>query len=358
MLFVFALSAFVQISFWMLIWIGLNRARRNSRMQSPAPNEQPAISVVVAIRNEAKRLGGLFDSLLHQRFTDFEIVLVDDGSDDGSRIVIEEAASRDPRITVVENTDTTRGKKGAITTGVGAARHELLAFTDADCRPKPGWLAAVAAAHGPDPDVVVGYGPLAHQPGPLNALIRFETLTTAMMTAASIGLGHPYMAVGRNLSYSKSVVSKLPSRRSGSHLLSGDDDLFIQDAARAGIPICYLFDPESFVVSPSPESLTSWVRQKRRHISASRAYHPLTKIVLGAFHAAAVMTWIAPLVIGWPGLILIGIKLAVQWPITVAGATTFREPDFRIPVPLLDLGLLIVLMISGPWGVLFPPKKW
>jgi cellulose synthase/poly-beta-1,6-N-acetylglucosamine synthase-like glycosyltransferase len=272
--------------------------------------------------------------------------------------MIEERARHEPRVTVVVNPSATRGKKGAIAEGVGAAQHQLLAFTDADCRPGSGWLSAVSAAHPPDPCIVLGYGPLGRRSTSLNRLIRFETLTTAMLTAASVGLAVPYMAVGRNLSYSKSVISKMPTKRSGAQLLSGDDDLFVQDAAKAGVPVRYLFDPESFVVSPAPDSITGWIRQKRRHISASRAYRPMAKIVLGVFHVTAVLCWIAPIAIGWPGVALLAAKLSVQWPITAAAAARFREPAIGPIVPLLDLGLLLILLVAGPAGVLFPPKKW
>jgi glycosyltransferase involved in cell wall biosynthesis len=105
------------------------------------------ISVVIATRDRAHLLEGTLDALCAQRSPGcaVEIVVVDNGSvDDTPRVV--EAAARRSAAEVVYLTENKPGKSHALNTGVARARGDLLAFTDDDVLPSPGWLEAYAAA--------------------------------------------------------------------------------------------------------------------------------------------------------------------------------------------------------------------
>jgi len=255
MLFVFAVSAFAQIFFWIAIWIGIRRADGEKGGNTPPGGSRP-VSVIVAVRDGGEILPELLDALAHQDHSVFEVVVVDDGSNDRSSDLVSDWRDGDPRFRLVENPVDRSGKKGAVSTGIGEARHDLIALTDADCRPGRGWLSAVARAHGESAAIVVGYGPYSREKSILNSLIRYETFATAMMTAGAIGLGYPYMAVGRNLSYPKEVAVKLHTRARGQVLLSGDDDLFVQEASHSGFGVRYLICAQDFSGLASPEAPT------------------------------------------------------------------------------------------------------
>jgi glycosyltransferase involved in cell wall biosynthesis len=107
------------------------------------------VSVVVPARNAAATLGRTLECLAEQRGApSFEVVVVDDGSTDDTASVAARAGAR-----VVSASGV--GSGAARNLGVAAASGELLAFTDADCFPEPGWLAAGAAALG-SADLVAG----------------------------------------------------------------------------------------------------------------------------------------------------------------------------------------------------------
>jgi len=356
MLFVFAILAFVQISFWISIWIGIRRTTCDSSIEKPG--ESRPVSVVVAVRDEVAAIDTLLDSLSDQVHPDFEVILVDDGSGDGSVDLISDRCDRDPRFRIVKNPNNRRGKKGAVSTGIAEARFDLIVLTDADCRPGPEWLSAIARAHGERAEIVVGYGPYSREKSMLNRLIRYETLATAMMTAGAIGFGHPYMAVGRNLSYPREVANMVGRRSRGTSLLSGDDDLLVQEASKSGFPVRYLLDPGSFVESDAPSTFRAWFRQKRRHVSASRSYRIPAAAALVAFHGSSLSCWIAPLVIGLPGVFFLVVKFAAQWPAVASAASRFGEKGLVALLPLLDLMWLVMLLVVSPVGVVFPPKKW
>ena len=91
-----------------------------------------------------KNLPGLFTSLEKQTFTDFEIVLVDDRSEDSTFSVMKNFQSKYPdRVKVVKNEKTFSGKNPkqmVLDIGAKNASGEIFLFTDADCRLKNTWV--------------------------------------------------------------------------------------------------------------------------------------------------------------------------------------------------------------------------
>jgi dolichyl-phosphate beta-glucosyltransferase len=92
------------------------------------------LSIVVPAYNEEQRLPRTIERVqayLDTRRTDYELILVDDGSSDGTRRIAEAAAERNPRIKV-EALPFNRGKGRALATGVDAAHGDPILLTDAD----------------------------------------------------------------------------------------------------------------------------------------------------------------------------------------------------------------------------------
>jgi glycosyltransferase involved in cell wall biosynthesis len=107
----------------------------------------PAISVVVATRNRRHLLPRLFEAFEAQDGAPpFEVIVVDDGSDDGTAELLDELANASPLDVRVHHLQQNRGPAAARNVGWRAARSGRIAFTDDDCHPQPGWLAAIALA--------------------------------------------------------------------------------------------------------------------------------------------------------------------------------------------------------------------
>jgi len=104
----------------------------------------PAISVIVPVYNVADYVGACVASLRGQRCTDFEALVIDDGSTDGSAERALEAIDGDPRFRLIRQRN--RGLSGARNTGLAAARGEYVAFLDSDDQFAPGFLAQMHAA--------------------------------------------------------------------------------------------------------------------------------------------------------------------------------------------------------------------
>ena len=101
------------------------------------------ISVIIPVYRVEHTLRRCVDSILRQDFTDWEMILVDDGSDDASPQICEEYAAKDPRIRTVHQPN--RGLGAARNKGMDIARGELIMFMDSDDYIGEGTLGALAA---------------------------------------------------------------------------------------------------------------------------------------------------------------------------------------------------------------------
>ena len=99
--------------------------------------------------------------------------------------------------------------------------------------------------------------------GFLNQMQRFESFRIALNAGAFASRNRAFMSVGRNFAYRKSVFFQLSGFSRHMHLLSGDDDLFIQDAATS-TNTTIATSPESFTISEAPKTFKEWFQQKRR----------------------------------------------------------------------------------------------
>lgn len=120
---------------------------------------RPAVSVVVIFLDAARFLQEAIDSVLAQTWRDFELVLVDDGSSDGSGAIADAAAAADPRVKVVRHPGgENRGMSASRNLGVAASSGELVAFLDADDVWLPSKLEEQVALMRAHPQVGMLYG--------------------------------------------------------------------------------------------------------------------------------------------------------------------------------------------------------
>lgn len=98
----------------------------------------PKISVIVPVYNVERYINRCVDSILAQTFTDFELILVDDGSPDGCPAICDEYAKRDRRVKVIHKENA--GVSAARNTGLDKARGKYILFVDSDDYITPGLL--------------------------------------------------------------------------------------------------------------------------------------------------------------------------------------------------------------------------
>ncbi|MCC6410445.1 MAG: glycosyltransferase [Saprospiraceae bacterium] len=243
-----------------------------------SPSANTGVSVIVCARNAAQLLPKNLPPLLEQQVAGaWEVVVVDDASEDGTPAVLESFAARFPHLRIVRvEQKIFKGKKFALEQGVRAARFETLLFTDADCTPNSAqWLSLVSdkLLEKNTTRIVLGHGPFRTRPGWMNAWSRFENTHVALQYLALASAGLPYMGVGRNLGWKKSVFDQIGGFERHKSVVSGDDDLLVNAVATKKNTVVCLY-PETFMVSDAPSDWRAWLRQKQRHIRSGHHYRP------------------------------------------------------------------------------------
>jgi glycosyltransferase involved in cell wall biosynthesis len=281
---VFAFFVMVAVIQLFYFWFYFRRAAFFSPGRKPGYDGP--VSVVVCARNEYHNLEKNLPLLLSQDYPDFEVVVVDDGSDDDTDLLLQQMKARHPHLKVVplrENVNFFKGKKLALSVGIKSAAHEVLLLTDADCRPaSPHWLLRMVDNYGDGTGIVLGYGAYEKHPGLLNRLIRFDTFFIALQYMGMALAGRAYMGVGRNLSYKRALFYAVKGFTSHYKIMSGDDDLFVNQVATSE-NVAVEMNPQSHTLSFPKTSWRAWYRQKRRHMSTSVHYKPSHKRRLGLF---------------------------------------------------------------------------
>ena len=133
----------------MLIFVIIKKKKSNK----PDSNNLKSVSVIICAKNETENLLKNLPAILNQHYPDFEVILVDDGSDE--RLTI-----NDERLTIITLSKEEKiglGKKYALQKGVEAAKKELILLTDADCWPvSEHWISEMVSCITEEKKIVLG----------------------------------------------------------------------------------------------------------------------------------------------------------------------------------------------------------
>jgi chlorobactene glucosyltransferase len=133
-------DGFAILVFWLIVWHRFRRQCGGSMPELPdekpsLPENAPMVSIIVPARNEEKNIERCVRSLLAQDYPRFEVIVVDDCSEDGTAQILAQLAGNDSRLNVIEGKPLPKGWMGkahAIVQGYGQAKGDWLLFTDAD----------------------------------------------------------------------------------------------------------------------------------------------------------------------------------------------------------------------------------
>jgi glycosyltransferase involved in cell wall biosynthesis len=316
------------------------------------------VSVIICAKNERDNLLEFLPNYLSQDYPIFEIIVVNDSSVDDTDDVLRAFALQYKTLKIVNVPDTDRfygSKKFALTLGIKAAQYDHVLLTDADCKPSsPNWI-RLMSQYAKKKGVVLGFGAYERKKGLLNKLIRFETFYTALQYLSFSQAKLPYMGVGRNLGYQSELFFKNKGFASHHHILSGDDDLFINEIAnRKNTQI--VIDADAHTVSNANNTYKGWFRQKRRHFLTGTHYKFKHKVMLGLLQLSQLIfigLFIALVIMVKPFYLILGVfafRYLVQMLIFKLSANKIGGKDLIILSPLYELFFMIfnpILVISN-----------
>lgn len=216
--------------------VRLRQHLRHEPERDYADAAQP-VSVIVYACNDADWLSKFLPLVLDQDYPEFEVIVVNDGSTDGTRDLLSDMKASCPNLHVTFTPDETRGlsrRKLALMIGMKAAKHDIVLTTNANCRPvSRNWLALVMRNFTPETGVVIGYSHYRYKKdkGLGRGYRVFDTVTMGAQYLCSAIKGHPYRGTCDNLAYRKKLFFDNNGFAKSMDLRWGDDDVFLSEIA-------------------------------------------------------------------------------------------------------------------------------
>ncbi len=353
----------VQLFYYLYFFARLSFFKPREKTQS----QTHPVSVIICARDEDENLARNLPGVLVQQYhTSYEVLVVNDNSLDDSKYILEELRKTFKNLHIVELTQEAKliaGKKYPLSIGIREAKHEVILLTDADCVPAAeNWIDKMQDGYDNGIEVVIGYGAYHKKPGLLNKLIRFETVHSAIQYFSYAMAGLPYMGVGRNLSYKKSLFLNNKGFSSINHLPGGDDDLFINKVANKH-NTAIVFDAEASTLSVPKKTWKEWRKQKRRHYTTAKYYKPVHKFLLSLYAgsqfifyplAAATAIWF-----DWRMAVgIVALRLITQFFVFYKPLKKLGEGDLFGWLLFFDLWLFFYYLLFAPSLFRKAKKTW
>ncbi len=338
---IFSLSAAIQLFYYLFFYLAPGIFRHEVR-----PEGMPPVSIIICARNEEENLRKFLPAVLEQDYPDFEVIVVNDCSEDNTYSVVGEYLKKYPGLRISDITRDpkfTHNKKFAQFIGIKAAKNEILLFTDADCYPESDkWIEAMVSNFSDKTDFVLGYGGYDSYKGLLNKYIRYDCMTIAMQYTGMAIRRLPYMGVGRNLAYRRSLFFKNKGFGTYSQLVSGDDDLFVNSHAGRNNTIVEI-NKKAHTRSVPPGNFKELLRQKRRHLTTANYYKLRDKLMLITEPVSRILFYLSFIILVselflLPAVLSIfGIRLIVQIIVLALACRKFNEPHLLVYSIIFDI---------------------
>lgn len=333
------------------------------RRKSYAKSDFEPTTLIISARNEAENLQKNLPFLLRQGNEGFNIIVVDDGSTDDTYQVLKSFESKHSVLKVLkrEHLPEDLGKREALKMGIEAAKTDVLLFSDADCQPKSHlWVNTMQFDLASPIEIILGYSPVTKSDGWVNKLARYDVFTSAFMYMNLALWGYPYMAVGRNLMFRKSLFESVGGYGKVT-TASGDDDLLLQKMAtkdNVGISI----DENTFTYTHSAKTYGNYIRQKARQVKTSIRYKWYHQLWLGFTHFASIAFYFVGIYLIFQGQFLILPFFLMRWVLWFLlvnkTAGQFKEKDLLPLIPLLDVYQLVTNLVVLFYSPFVSKKKW
>ncbi len=359
----FLFFTLLQLLYWALIFSRLSRYKEN---QNENFSGKPPVSVIICARNEAENLKQFLPYFLEQEYPTYEVIIVNDHSFDNSSKILLDFQNKYTNLRVIslQGQKSYSGKKPALEVGIETAAFDILLLSDADCYPSsPYWIERMQSKIRGIITLGLGFSPYEKKPGLLNAFIRFETIQAAIHYLSFAVVGFPYMGVGRNLVYKKSLFNESNGFVDHYDIASGDDDLFVNAIATKDNTKIIL-DPSSFVYSIPKSSLREFYYQKSRHLQTGKRYKPFHQLLLGGlslshfghyFFGCCLLfipvfrTWVLVLYLLRIVTMLICIRPILR---------RMQQQDLFRWIPILDASFVLYYVFLAPAMIFGNMNKW
>ena len=278
---VLAATFLMQLAYYTFFYAKAWRKRCGAGQGEDAPGSgNPPVSVIICAKDASQELAENLPCILEQDYPQFEVIVVNDNAAAPISNELETMQRRYPNLYLTFTPDSARyvsHKKLAVTIGIKASQHGWIVLTESNCRPKSReWLKAMARNFTPGTDIVLGYSFLIDK----RKMHVFDHFFHTIRFLALAAIGKPYMGTGYNLAYRKELFFKNKGFSSHLNLQRGEDDLFVNEAARRGNTKTET-SPEACMEITSGNLRQRWKEEKLNRAITSQYYKGGQRYLLG-----------------------------------------------------------------------------
>ncbi|MDL2261960.1 glycosyltransferase [Bacteroidales bacterium OttesenSCG-928-I21] len=234
------------------------------------------ISIIVAFRNEEKNIKKLIESLVNQDYGNYEIILVNDHSDDNSVQIINENASE--KMKLFNLPVHFSSKKQALRYGAERANGEYFFFIDADCVASPCWLKETFLLMD-EKKIEMLCGPVEffNNPNLFSKLAQLEFLSMTGSGAAGIFLNSAFMCNGANYAIKNDVFFEASKHFNDKY--SSGDDVFLLHYVSKKYKVDFAKNENCIIKTEAPKNIKDLFRQRVRWASKTSGYRTFASIL-------------------------------------------------------------------------------
>ena len=329
-------------------------------------NQLPSVSIIVPARNEASNLRRTIQSLLLQEYSgDWEIIVVDDRSNDNTSELLKKISSENDRLhTITISTQTASPKKYALQRGIENSKGEIIVTTDADCIHHKKWLHEMISGFDAKTGVVAGLTLFDLPDKKIPAWQKIQWLdffALNIMAAGASGKKIPVSCNASNLAYRRKVFDEVSGFKNQSHIVSGDDVLFIQRiAASTHWNISFAIAPETIVHSLPVKNFRALIHQRLRWASKGMQYcRSMFVFLFGVYFFFSMFIAIPFLMVLQPWTILY-LSIAILWKMTwefafiKTGTKIFQQQQLLLFFIPWFFSIIFAAPLIGVGGLLLP----
>ena len=193
---------------------------------------QPPVSVIIYAKNNIEELKYNLPEVLNQKYPDFEVIIVNDGSVDDTKdyiTILKKEYENLYHTYIPEEAHSLSRKKLALTIGIKAAKYETVAFSDAYCRPaSDGWISAMMRNFTTDIEIVIGNTSEKSLQKEKWHYLYYRLFFKLKFFYYAL-IKKPYMGEGTNLFFQKELFFRNKGFSSHLAIQYGDDDIFTNE---------------------------------------------------------------------------------------------------------------------------------
>lgn len=232
------------------------------------------VTVIIPFKNEINNLPKLIESLQNQSYNKFQVIFVDDHSDDGSFDYLHTITQNSNQFSLLKNSG--KGKKEAIKTAIYNTQSELIVTLDADVSLTQHWLLSILQFYEQEQAELI-ICPIRMSSSSKNFVERFQQFEFAILVASgagAAGAGMPILCNGANLAFKRDAWLDSENEMHFEEP-SGDDIYLLQSIKKRKEKIVFLHSDDALAETEAKKSWRELLLQRSRWVSKFSIYKDL-----------------------------------------------------------------------------------